>query len=1165
MANLYSDRVFSEHPIALWSMDDDISYISLISNENRSLASWSLVNSSISTYPQDLPSPIQNSPSTYLVLDTSPDTPSAINVATLTSPDSLSFSAMNQESNNFTVGAYVNITDPTYAYSQQTSSIISYEIGYRYFDEALSQFIENTKVLNVSRPYSWIFLSSTFSIPKPSGSFSLVIKVRYGAFNQPLFAAVSGIAVGQNSEEFIASKLGAERQPIPVAMVNLDQEVFGESPEAVFADQFGLGGQKGLYLIKDNSIMASMSGMPMVFGERNSVSIGTGPTSPAILFPSYGMLSNDGRYATYTCEFWIKPKKISSGYSKIFGPISLSSGIYLDGQSLVLIVGESQASYFLPNPNAPMLLTWIVTENRSSLSINGAVVLSVDFSSSDLSLYSSQQDSWLAFYQNPGVSFDIDCVSIYSYAVPSIVSKRRFAYGQAVDSPENANSYYPATSVVFDGASNRYSNNYSYPKIGRWEQGVTENLLVSSSSISSPVYSLPEISFKQGVSDSLKDWYSDIYDDSGSGGLTKYFDFQDKVDFLYFKTLNILQEETKAFYVVFKINDYSNNEEVLLWLENQNLNQYFYVVQYSDKIIYRFFDGVSEQTIHTEYFVDARTLFLGIDFDNISNTFSQSVRSFFANKSQISVYVGGYPNLSENKQTFTGGIYRIGISDQYNLEKISGVFPSISIQSYQELTLDAGGEYFGNDPLTWLDIADGGVVSSFSNSVVENMLSHVATYTLFPKFFPNRMQLDIATDSYWEDKIPLSYFGKFVKDSFGTDRYGLDFLQLSISNSIAYLQDNSYDVDVSFMNTYVTFQDVNSDISNSYDYYQNTLTLNDDRLVSPGDEWITTKYQVVDGSIIYPPSGISFEDLFVVVHLEMISGGIYTSPMSVSNLRLSSQSLSSQGSNPITTKFGKQAYPFTRYGDSYNYASKNPLRISPDPEPYLYTNDGSGLRLVSDESISEIRGISIPVNESSGDSYQVGSIQMFLSFAQDEFPNSPTQIFEIEASNRHWKFFVERTSYSTSRARMYAVDSSTGLVNRNLGFYINGNLVADPVIAANDWNIIGVDFSEILNFYGTAGALRVVGPVSVNYVSYYEYVSADNALDTFSDVPYMRSGAIIIPPNPKTTLTAKATFEMYTGTSRISNEAASLPLRINEVSYSVFNDVLWSSYTVKPV
>ena len=35
-SNLYAEKIFAEHPIGLWSLDDDVDYLSLISTSSIS-------------------------------------------------------------------------------------------------------------------------------------------------------------------------------------------------------------------------------------------------------------------------------------------------------------------------------------------------------------------------------------------------------------------------------------------------------------------------------------------------------------------------------------------------------------------------------------------------------------------------------------------------------------------------------------------------------------------------------------------------------------------------------------------------------------------------------------------------------------------------------------------------------------------------------------------------------------------------------------------------------------------------------------------------------------------------------------------------------------------------------------------------------------------------
>lgn len=1158
--NLYASRVFSEHPTALWPMDEEVGYLSFITENQRQMSSWNNTNGIY--YPPtptlvgiDIPFP--NSEVSYFELDTSFND---LVYFTSISPESFDFSNLNQDADNFTIGAYFKAIDASYTKESFDTSIFSYEIGYRYFDDATSSYVEETKEFPLRVSNFWLFGSATFNIPKPSGLFSIVIKVKYAALFQSLNLAINGITLGQNCEEFVATSLGSRSAEI----VNqyLDQNQYGELLETVPIDQFGLGGLNGYYISYNNALPVR-PGIPLVFGERNSIKIDVGQNRPVTIFPGYGFLNSKNRYSSYTAEFWMRAKNLVSGYKKIFGPLRSNDGIYLDGQSIKLVIGSKEGSYFLPSPKSPMLIDWQLSENASSLMINGVSVISLTLDSKNLALPNSSQD-YVGFFQNDSIEIDVDCFAIYPYLVSSTIAKRRFVYGQAVDLPEKSNSYFGGVASVFDGASAKYANNYSYPVRGKWEQGVLENLVVEQSKLTTPNYQLPQIVYNSTLNSDINEWYSLVYENQVSGGLSNYFDFQDYVKYLWFETLDILQEDVKAFYCIFKLSQYPDVEEVLLRIDNRLTREYFSIVSYSDKLIYRFFDGTTETEVFRDYVVDGRTLFIGIDFDNISNNFSDAVRGFFANKSQLSVYIGGHRDLLENSASFSGGIYRVGFSDSYNFAKISNLFPSITPVYQQEIILDAGGSYFGNDPLTWSSIADGGVVASFSNSVVESMLGHVATYTLFPKNFINRMELDIATDSYWEDFIPLSYFATYVKDQFGQEVYDLDFITFNIDNPIRDQAAEQYGVSKNIIKKFVTFQSASSETRNQYSYYQNTVSLNDDKLVVPGDEWLTTKYEVEDHSIIYIPSGVSYEDLVIVTHLEISNGGIINDPIMLSSVKYSSQSLSEQDYNAISTKFGTEVYPFVKFGQYFNYAAKNPIRIYPDSGTYLYLNSNSGLEIVNDDTYNALRGISIPINQSAANEYQVGTIQLFMNFDQVEFPAEPVQIFELESLNSHWKFYVERVPYSTTRGRIYGIDVKTGLVNRGLAFFVNGRISLDPVINVSDWNVIGIDFVKILEFSNFSGAWRITGTLKINYVTYYRYISQDNAYDTESNLPAIRSKMLLIDDRSRTVLTAKSVFEIYTGTNRISNPANETSLSIGGYKYSAITDASWTSFIFKP-
>jgi hypothetical protein len=53
ISNLFASRAFSEHPLALWALDDEMSFISLLNQNNKDILTW-MNSTSIKTYFSDV-------------------------------------------------------------------------------------------------------------------------------------------------------------------------------------------------------------------------------------------------------------------------------------------------------------------------------------------------------------------------------------------------------------------------------------------------------------------------------------------------------------------------------------------------------------------------------------------------------------------------------------------------------------------------------------------------------------------------------------------------------------------------------------------------------------------------------------------------------------------------------------------------------------------------------------------------------------------------------------------------------------------------------------------------------------------------------------------------------------------------------------------------------
>lgn len=769
---------------------------------------------------------------------------------------------------------------------------------------------------------------------------------------------------------------------------------------------------------------------------------------------------------------------------------------------------------------------------------------------------SGSELDWLGIYAYEDVSpISVDCIAIYGYQVSSVLAKRRFVYGQGVEFPENINSAYSGTTAFFDYSFAKYPNNYLYPDSGPWHQGIVENVNVESGYLRSPSYEKPEVVFNSAGNSLYESWLSDLDDVQQESDL--FVSLKPKAQwssldgYLYFSKYQFSKDQVAAFYGVFKVSELSENEQVLFRIENQQLKKYFEIILIDDSIQYRFKDGISDiVTLYTSYGVSIGNQFtVGISVKEFVSFFGNNIRSFFANPNQLSMYVAG---TKEFNKTFAGKIYSVGLCTTQNLAKIPMVFSSRGIPvDYENVfdlysqneDIDAGSEYFGADGSYWQYILDGGTPTSF---VTTHAIDHLATYTFKPTDLFGKIDLSIGTSSYWEDYLPLTYFAKYVEDVKGNSRYDLDFIQFNIdypapaffkkvdsaaqqwtyselyseysvptkktyellSNHLFTGYDNYqdlsekssssyiYDTENSLVKTYIMFAYTSSIGGFSNSRYFSTESLPKNGVVAPGDNWLTTRYEVVNNSIIYPPQNVDVSKLAMITQIEMSNSSSNTNQISIRSLQYASQSLENISPTRIGTRFGAEVVPYRQEGFYTDYSGNNPFSIYKGSTPYLYNTRYSGIQVRGDLSPVVNRGLSLPINPSKTNNYEIIAMQLLVRYDEDFFPISPTKVFEIQGRTQEISVFLVATSPNGKRAKLYAVNSKTGRLDANVAFYLNGRITKDATINIKEWATLGMSFSSILDVSSTAGAIRVNGPLLVNNISYYQSTSLQEQQET---------------------------------------------------------------------
>ena len=1224
-SNLYAEKIYAEHPQFMWALDDQADYVSLISEANREISLWSIDNGASIETEELLDAPFPNSIINKITPDAVLDETFS---TTLVSPELVNVDDLNQVLKTFSIGSYFYTTSP-YA--------LSLEIGYRYYDDALESYVDVLRPYEVSLKDKWYFISETFSPDFDNSSIRLVVKINYLGQSTELtdyVFYVNGVTFGQWAEEFQSSSLG-------VSTVTLPTDIALTSSEVVPAAAYGLSDTYGYYFVNSKSLVAKNFGVPMVFGSTNITKIYENSNKPSLIIPSNGMLSDGGRYQDFTLEFWLRTNNSSSQARRIVGPIASTDGIYLDGPFLILKINNYYQSYYIGQWERPMLIDWKYSNNLSTILLNGEEVISLTIDSANLSLpdkFNALKDQdWIGFYAYSDVQpIELDCVAIYPYLVPSLVAKRRFVYGQGVQYPENLNASYGGSSVVFDYAFAEYTKNYNYPDLGSWSQASLDNVIVEDNYLTTPKFSIPQV-FINDTTKTEQMLFTDCAviqnEDELFLNLRPSTSWNNVNSYLYFDKFNLNGQQIHAFYGIFKKPDVYSGTEVLMRLEDQASN-YFSIECVGNDVRYILKYGEDDPvTIYESFSVSNESPFaVGLEIDVFRDTFGGNVTSFFTN-SNLSLYIGGTKNFDK---TFTGNIYKIGLCSEKNVKDIANLFDEIGVpKDYENIfnLYGPGVDYDGGtaDQTFWTYILNGGTYADF---LTIQLQAHKPSCAIAPKDYFDNFYLDTDFKGSWKDYVPLSYFGQYITDEYGDSKFGLDFIQFNINypaptkfketevisedgwlyselaaeysypaqrtyeslDNFLYtgyvdyqdlaeksIKTYSYDTSSSILKTYITFEYLETGANAVDGFFVNTQDVPKNGVITPGSEWVNTKYEVVDNIIIYPPKGVDFNKIAIVMHLEFDVEGVKYQPIKIKNLQLASQAFNYNTANNVGTRFGTNVYPYVNNGYYYNYKAKNPFTIYKGSSPYLYLTRHSGLEIRGDYDPQINRGVAIPVNANKSQNYEVMAMQSLVRFNGDFFPYAPTQIMQINAKAKTIKFYMVANHPTGKRAKIYAIDGNTGALYSGIVFYLNGKVVKEPVININEWSMLGIGFPSILNFKSYAGSIMINGPIIFNSLSYYQTTNLQ-AIQTVTQRPWARvkfaadglfdweywndyflwQGVLVQSSVSYYGVNPSDLYKAYTGTNKIIIDDSRV-FSINGYEYSIFKDLTWQSQISDPV
>ena len=1233
-SNLYAEKVFAEHPTGLWALDDRADYISLLSESQRNLSNWTIVGGTYVNYTQSVDEPFIDS---YVGKITATPTSDEFASITAISNDIMNLQDFNKYLRTFSIGGY---------FYSESAYVAGFEIGYQYTDTTSGQNVTHLKNYDSIINSNWVFISETFDTPPDDSSIRLVFKINFigGSETEDVFL-VNGISLGQWSEEFASTSLG-------VQAINIPSTISLAPQKGVVSKCYGLQELDAYYLVSDNMLKAKNSGIPIVYGTSGLTTLYPNTNLPSLIIPGSGFLNESGKFKQYTFETWLRINSYSNDRKRIIGPIASEDGIYVDGPSIGLKIGNEYGAYYVGEWTRPMLVHMRVGKDTASLVINGQEVISLNYLTESLSLPSmlnsnDKDQDWIGFYAYDDIyPIEVDCVGIYPYIVATAVAKRRFVFGQGVDIPENINTSYSGTSVFIDYSFADYTSNYSYPKIGSWNQAFNDNTSIINKSLSVVSHPLPETILSSKTEEELLLDCKVIQ----SSDTRNFLSFRPNTSwnsvsgYLFFKNFDFIKTPISAFYGCFRLPATSSSVQTLFKIEKENTNSYFLIQLLNNQISYVInYNGTSE-TIYSPLVAEPGELVdVGLNIPAFVSRFGNPASDFFGSLSDLRMYVGGDKN---GLSTFTGKIYNVGVCTAYNFQKIRFLFNEIGVpiwnedlfavyQNNQLINVDGGIDTTSMPPYGGLTDTANGALTGGGVSVAEedSLLDHVASYTLLPEMVFDTYKLTVSASAYWEDQLPLTYFAESVLDKRGDQYFDLDFIQFNIdypipSKTIAietepepwtyaelsdeygtpiqrtytsldnYLftgyndyddlknkiaKDYRYDTDGSIVKTYVTFQYTELGANQTYYYFTKTERPSRNGVLIPGSDWMTTKYEVVDNMIIYPPTGVDFNDLSIVTHIEMNVKDSQTNNVSIKKLSYASQALNESDASPIGTRFGTSIYPYTKTGIYYNFKKNNPFAIYTGSSPYLYLTKTSGIQLKGKYDPLVNRGLVIPVNESRAEGFKAIAMQMAVRFDGDYFPYAPTQIFEIQSKDSYIKFYMVANDPSGRRAKIYAIDAKTGLVQNGIGFYWNGKIVKEPIITLQEWGFLGINFMNSLNFSFFEGAVRLTGPLLFNSISYYQSTNLQE-VQNVAERPWFRvkvlgsypldwefwdspsfnwNNVLVLSETSYYGVDPSNVYKSYTGTNKIIVDD-DRTVDFGEYSYTIFTDVKWNQFVETP-
>ena len=412
MGSIYCDRVYGEHPIGLWSFSDHLTYLTLLSEADEDVSSWSGASSSYASFVRDRIPAFPGIGGAYKVVDTT----SSQVVESVTEH-------------------YIEVSKTGIITVDEANLLDNIDIGFWGFSSGLFNFFEvvlindaeEIAVSNLSQPLidqsqyaparmevqtdTWEPIYATFPGPKAAGDIqNLGVRIRAyyptaGTYNFLL----GGISVGQGRGSKIILEEGTTSYP-PSKSSGLQHH--DDIKQVVGVPEYGFGRDTAYVVSRGNKLLAANTGIPMVYGDSTATSV-LSSEGPSVVFPGKGFLHSTGRNSELSLEMWIRLGYTENVSRKIVGPLWTNDGLFLENENLCLRVGSGVVKYKLLGSDGPLLVDIVATTQRVTLMVNAVEAGSIQHASSYPDNYNFNTD-WIGVHSYSDLSVEIGPVAILS-------------------------------------------------------------------------------------------------------------------------------------------------------------------------------------------------------------------------------------------------------------------------------------------------------------------------------------------------------------------------------------------------------------------------------------------------------------------------------------------------------------------------------------------------------------------------------------------------------------------------------------------------------------------------------------------------------------------------------------------------------------------------------